>query len=308
VSTKEDTSKFDMDLSMSDLNIAQSFASLDLFQTLAPLASALQGKITSDIKLSGNLKDDMTPNLASLSGNLLAQIFATQVDAQKAPLLSALDGKLSFLDTKDLNLQDLKTALSFENGTVKVKPFTVNYKDIAVDVAGGHSFDQQLAYTATLQVPAKYLGSEVNNLIAKIDEEELVDLTIPVTANIGGGYTSPEVSTDLSSGVKQLTTQLVEIQKNKLINQGKDSTKDLLGGLLASNSSSQDSTATESEESDVKQVLGGLLGDSETQKEKDSTVAAKDSANTKDPIKDAAKEVLGGLFSKKKKSKKDSVN
>ncbi|NAS13905.1 AsmA-like C-terminal region-containing protein [Poritiphilus flavus] len=306
VSTKEETSSFDMDLSMSDLNIGQSFASLDLFKTLAPLASALQGKITSDINISGNLKEDMTPNLASISGDLLAKIFATEVDAQKAPLLSALDSKLSFLDTKDLNLQDLKTALSFENGTVKVKPFTINYNDIAVEVAGGHSFDQKLAYTATLQVPAKYLGNEVNNLIAKIDEQELENLTIPVTANIGGGYTSPEVSTDLTSGVKQLTAQLVDIQKKKLINQGKDGAKDLLGGLLASNNSSQDSTTTESDEPAVKQVLGGILGDSETQK--DSTVAQKDSVKTKDPIKDAAKEVLGGLFSRKKKSKKDSVN
>ncbi|MEM7712082.1 MAG: hypothetical protein AAF349_00560, partial [Cyanobacteria bacterium P01_A01_bin.68] len=35
-------------------------------------------------------------------------------------------------------------------------------------------------------VPAKYLGSEVNGLIAKLDDNSLEDLTIPVVANIGG--------------------------------------------------------------------------------------------------------------------------
>ena len=68
-------------------------------------------------------------------------------------------------------------------------------------------------YKATLQVPAKYLGSEITKLIAKIDDSSLQNLTIPVVANIGGLYNSPQVSTDLTSGVKQLTTKLIEIEK-----------------------------------------------------------------------------------------------
>jgi hypothetical protein len=215
------------------------------------------------------------------------------VDAQKAPLLSALDNKLNFLNTKDLDLQGLKTALSFDNGTVKVKPFTVNYKDIAVNVDGGHSFDRQMQYKATLDVPAKYLGSEVNKLIAQMNDESLKEVTIPVTANIGGNFTSPTVTTDLSSSVKTLTTKLVEIQKQKLVNQGKDKAKDLLSDVFKKDNT--DSTATQS--SGVKEALGNLLGGDK----------AKDTTTTKteeDPVKNTAKSILGGLL----KKKKDTVN
>ena len=189
--------------------------------------------------------------------------FQLKVDTQDAPLLAALDGQLQFLDLEKLNLKDLKTTLSFDNGKVSVKPFTLKYQDLAINFSGSHTFDKQLEYKASLEVPAKYLGTEVNNLIAKIDDDSLKDLTIPVTANIGGNYTSPKVSTDLTSGIKSLTTQLVEIQKQKLIDQGKDKAKDLLGDLLNKDKDSTTTDSTQASGSDVKEVLGGLLGKKE---------------------------------------------
>ncbi|WP_350290380.1 AsmA-like C-terminal region-containing protein [uncultured Croceitalea sp.] len=296
VSTKSEISTFDMALGMESFKIGESFKALDMFKVLAPVANALQGKLNSTIKLSGNLEDDMTPNLGALTGNVLAEVLSTNLDTKNAPLLKALDGKLSFLDLEAIDLKGLKTALSFDNGKVKVKPFALKYKDIAINVDGSHTFDRQLQYKATLDVPAKYLGAEVNNLIAKIDDSSLKDLTIPVIANIGGNYTSPNVTTDLTSGVSKLTQQLVEIQKQKLLNQGKDKAKDLLGGLLGN----KDSTATDATNTSAADVLGSLLGN----KKKDSTQT--DSTKKKDAVKDAAGSILGGLLGKKKQ--KDTVN
>ncbi len=297
VSTKGEISTFDMDLGMDNFNIGESFSSLELFKVLAPLASALQGKLNSDVKISGNLKEDFTPNLATISGGLLAELLSTKVDAKNAPLLSAFDSKLSFLDTKDLDLSDLKTALSFENGSVKVKPFTINYKDIAVNVDGSHTFDKQLQYKATLDVPAKYLGSDVNNLIAQMDDSSLENLTIPVVANIGGNYASPTVSTDLSSGVSKLTKQLVDIQKQKLLNEGKDKAKDLIAGVFKND----DKDSTNNQSSGVKEALGSLLGGAKKDSTQTDSIATKE-----DPVKNTAKSILGGLLGKKKK--KDTVN
>ncbi|SFB89175.1 AsmA-like C-terminal region [Flagellimonas taeanensis] len=297
VSTKEANSTFDVDLGMSNFNIGESFAGLDLFKVLTPLASAIQGKLNSDIKISGNLKDDFTPNLATISGNLLAELLSPKVDTEKAPLVSALDSKLNFLNTKEINLDGLKTALSFDNGTVSVKPFTLKYKDIAINVAGSHSFEKQLEYKATLDVPAKYLGAEVNKLIAQLNDDSLGEVTVPVTANIGGNFTNPTVSTDLTSGVKTLTTKLVEIQKQKLVNQGKDKAKDLLSDVFKKNEG--DTTSTKS--SGVKETLGNLLGG-------DKKITTTDTTKTttkEEDVKNTAKSVLGGLLGKKKK---DTVN
>lgn len=278
---------------------------------MAPVANALEGKLNSKIDISGLLKDDFTPDLGSVSGKVLAELLATDLSPEKAKVLNALSSKLDFISPGKINLQGLKTALSFENGTVKVKPFSINYEDIVIDVDGGHTFDKKLAYKATLNVPAKYLGKEVNNLIAKIDEQQLQNLSIPVTANIGGLYSAPDINTDLTSGIKQLTTQLVAIQKQKMINQGKDKAQDLIGGLLSGNTKTNDSSkATDSTTVGVKQVLGDILVKSS--QKKDTTLLKNDTTiKKKDPVKEAAKDILGGFLGKKKKDtatvKKDSI-
>ena len=221
--------------------------------------------------------------------------------------MNSLVSKLNFIDLKQFNLKDLKTSLSFKDGIVVVKPFTLNYKDIAINVDGNHSFDQKLNYKATLQVPAKYLGSDITKLIAKIDDAALTDLTIPVVANIGGLYNSPTVTTDLTSGVKQLTTKLVEVEKQKLINKGTDKAKDLIGGLISGNkvkTDSIDKTGT-STKPNAKDILGGILA---TKKDTTSTAVKKDSIpvkTDKEAVKEKAKDILGGFLGKKKK---DSTN
>ncbi len=294
VSTKQEIPNFDMKLDMSQLQIAETFKSLELFKSLAPIAQVLQGKLNSDISLSGNLTDDLLPDLMTLSGNILANIKTEKIDAEKAPLLSALDSKLNFIDLDQLDLKDLKTKMSFENGLVSVEPFTVNYKDIAINVAGNHTFDKKLDYIATMDVPAKYLGDEVNKLLAQIGEEDLENLTIPVVANIGGNYSSPNVTTDLTSGLKSLTSKLVEIQKQKLVNKGKDKVKDLIGDAIGGDDKDG------AKKQDAKEIIGDLLGNTK----KDSVSTKTDSVPKKkeeDVAKEKAKDILGGLLGGKKK-------
>ncbi len=296
VSTKGTDSTFDLDLGMHNFNIRDSFEGLELFKVLTPLATALEGKLNSDINISGLLKDDFTPNLATISGNLLAELLSTSVNTEKTPLIAALDSKLNFLDSKQIDLDGLKTALSFDNGSVRVKPFTLNYKDIAINVDGSHGFDRQMDYTATLEVPAKYLGSEVSNLIAQMNDQSLAEVTVPVTASIGGNFSSPSVSTNLASSVKTLTSRLVEVQKQKLMDQGKDKAKDLLSDLLKKDGSDSTTTSTQG---GVKEALGTLLGGD------DKTTPDSTKSSVQDQGKEAAKSILGGLLGKKKKDTVD---
>jgi hypothetical protein len=310
VSTREAQPDFNMQLGMSGFRISETFQALDLFRALAPVASALEGTLNSQIDISGLLNNDFTPNLSTISGKALAEIFGTELKPDKANILNALGSNLNFIKAGDFDIKGLKTALSFENGRVQVKPFTINYKDIAIKVDGGHGFDRSLNYHATMQVPAHYLGKEVNDLIARIDEKELKDLSVPVTATIGGNYSEPQVKSDLTSGVKSLTNQLVEIQKQKLINQGKGKANELIGGLLSQGADKEDSVKTgDSGQDAVKEAVGGLLGGGS---KKTSTAKTDSTVVAQDPVQETAKSIIGGLLGKKKKEstpvKKDSLN
>ncbi|GAL61008.1 AsmA-like C-terminal region-containing protein [Algibacter lectus] len=293
VSTKTETPTFNFNLGANDFDISKSFKGLELLQNLAPIAKILQGKLNTTINLSGSLDKDFAPNLSTVSGNALAELLTTNLSENESGLLSKLENSLSFIDFTKLDLKDLKTKLEFANGQVSVKPFDLKYKDIAITVSGAHGFDQTLNYNAIFNVPAKYLGSDITSLISKIDSEEANNITIPVTANIGGSYTSPTVKTDLTSGVTNLTKQLVEIEKQKLLNKGKDKVTDLIGGIINGNKTKTDSTQTEQTNA-VKDVLGGIIGNKTTKTDSTQTTPSNNTTN-------AVKNVLGGFLKKKTK-------
>ena len=295
VSTKEDTPTFNLNLGAKGFDISKSFKDLELLQNLAPIAKLLQGKLNTNLNLSGKLDKEFSPDLSTVSGNALAELLTTKINTNEGELFNKLEGALGFIDFDKLDLKDVKTKLAFANGKVSVKPFDLKYEDISISVSGTHGFDKTLAYSAVFNVPAKYLGSEVNRLIGKINDNEVGNITIPVTANIGGSYTSPTVKTDLTSGVSNLTKQLIEIEKQKLLNQGKDKVKDLIDDVIGGNKTKTDSVKQKQNDA-VQDVLGSILKGS---KKADST-----KTNT---TEDAVKNILGGLLGNKKK-KQDTIN
>ena len=301
ISTKNETPTFNMILGADGFDIAKSFKDLELLQNLAPIAKLLQGKLNTSINLSGTLDQEFSPNLSTISGNALAELLTSSIsNSNQDGLISKLSGALSFVDFSKLDLKDLKTKLEFANGKVSVKPFDLKYKDIGITVSGSHGFDQSIGYNAVFNVPAKYLGSDVNQLIGKINDPQVNQITIPITANIGGSYTSPTVKTDLTSGITNLTKQLIEIEKQKLLNQGKDKVAGLIGNMIGGNKTKTDSLKQQ-QNNNVKEVLGGIISGNKT-KTDTTSVETPTKTNT---TENAVKNVLGGLL---KKKKKDTVN
>ena len=265
VNTQKEKPTFDMKLGIKSFDIAQSFTSLDLLQSLSPIAGAMSGKLNSDIDLSGSLNDDFTLNLASVSGKALAELLTTSINPEKTKALSLLNDKLSFIDLTKLDLSDIKTYLSFKDGQVVVKPFDLKYNDIGITVGGSHGFDKTMNYNVTLNVPAKYLGNEAEGLLSKLSAKEQQNITVPVTANITGNMMSPSVKTDMSSSVSKLSQKLIDQQKDKLVN-------DALGSLLGGKKKDSTSTTTKKDETvkKVTDVLGGLFGKKKKTQQKDT--------------------------------------
>lgn len=269
VSTKEKTPKFNMDLSLNQVDIAQSFTQLDMLKKIAPIAGIINGKLNSTIQLSGNLDaKEMTPLLSSLTGDLIGQLLSTTINSSNSTLLTALTSNIKFLDLKKMNLNDLKAAITFKDGKVNVKPFDIKYQDIKVNVGGTHGFDQSMNYTLKFDVPAKYLGTEANALIAKLSPADAKKLeTIPVNAMLSGSFSQPKITTDIKAATTSIVTALVKQQKERLIGQGTSALSDFLNKNKKPADTTKPATAT----------------------------------TPKEEIKTKAKDLLNGLFNKKKK-------
>ncbi|MFV8371064.1 AsmA-like C-terminal region-containing protein [Flavobacterium sp. LB2P74] len=274
VSTKGKTPVFNMDLKLNQVDIAQSFSQLDMLKKIAPIAGIINGKLNSTIKLNGNLDATaLTPDLKTLTGDLLGQLLSTTVNATNSTLLTALGANLKFIDVSKINLNDLKAAVTFKDGKVNVKPFDIKYKDIKATIGGTHGFDQSMNYNLKFDVPAKYLGSEANALIAKLSAADAAKLeSFPINAVLVGNFTNPKITTDINTAVTKLTTQLVNQQKDRLVKQGTSALTDYIN---------------------------------KNKKPSDTAKAA--TPATKEEVKAKATELLNGLFNKKKKVEEPKV-
>ncbi|RTY86937.1 AsmA-like C-terminal region-containing protein [Flavobacterium sp. RSP15] len=272
VSTKGKTLVFNMDLKLNQVDIAQSFNQLDLLKKIAPISGIINGKLNSSIKLNGNLDATaLTPDLKTLTGDLLGQLLSTTVNSTNSTLLTALGANLKFIDVSKINLNDLKAAVTFKDGKVNVKPFDIKYKDIKATIGGTHGFDQSMNYNLKFDVPAKYLGSEANALIAKLSAADAAKLeSFPINAVLVGNFTNPKITTDINNAVAKLTTQLINQQKDRLVKQGTSALTDYIN----KNKKPGDTTKTATPKIPV----------------------------TKEEVKSKAAALLNGFFNKKSKA------
>ena len=261
VSTKGKTSTFKMDLKLDQLNISDSFTKLTMLAAIAPIAKTIGGKINSTINVAGNLNDDMTPNLKTITGNLFGKLLDPKLNSSNSKALSLLDGKVDFLDISKLNLDGINAYFAFKDGQVNVKPIPIKYKDIGLEISGNHTFDNVMNYTINFDLPVKYLGTEVTNLLAKLSPKDAAEVkSVPVKTNLTGNFSSPNFSTNIKEATSNLVKDLVEKQKQSLIDKGKNKLTDLLG-------IKKDSTKKDDAKDKIKGVLGNLLG----KKKKDTT-------------------------------------
>lgn len=289
VSTQGIKPLFDMNLNLNALDISSAFTQLEMLEKIAPIAGVISGKINSTIKLNGKLDaKELTPDLATLTGDLIGQLLETKVNADKSKLLSSLDSHLNFIDFEKLNIDKLKTHLTFENGKVNIQPIDLSYDDINIEFGGTHGFDQSMNYGVTFDVPAKYLGKEVTGLLANLSGNEANTMTVPIKANITGDFSNPKIQTDMKQVVTNLTNQIVEKQKTELVNKGKDALEDAIGKDVDIPTSKEE---INQKVEDAKEEINQKI---EEKKEE-----------AKEEAKDKAKEALRDLLNKKKDKEKD---
>jgi hypothetical protein len=258
ISTKGKIPTFDMDLNLKQVDIEQSFTQLDLLKKIAPIAGIVNGKLNSIIKLNGTLNPTaMTPDLKTLTGDLIGQFLSTTISADNSTLLTTLTSNIKFIDLSKINLNDIKAALSFKDGKVNVKPFNIKYQDVKAVVSGTHGFDQSMNYNLKFDVPAKYLGNEANALISKLSPSDAAKLeNIPITAFVTGTFTNPKVTTDTKAAVTNFAKQITNQQKDKLIKQGTSELDKLLNN---GSKTPADTTKTKTPKEEIKTKATDIL-------------------------------------------------
>ena len=250
--------KYDFDMKIDALSIQQAAASFSVVKTYAPIAGLVNGNFGTDFKISGELKQDMMPNLATVSGAGLIKI--AQAALRQSKLVSGVTAITKLDDTDEVTLKDVIMSATIQNGKLSVKPFDVKFGKYTTNVAGSTNLDGTIDYVLKMNVPAGTLGAQYQGLLAGLtgNTNANPNQDIPISIAIGGTYNNPQSKLLLTEQkqqvqqakeavkeeVKETVTQVVEEKKDQLVKDLTEGQKprDVINNLLKPDTTRKDST------------------------------------------------------------------
>lgn len=296
---------FDLGLAVKDISIPQSFQSVSMVQTFAPVAKNMSGLFNSNFSISGVLGEDFMPDLSSISGSGLIEVLEASLG--NSNILSGLSGVTKLADVATATLDKVKMQAEIKDGKLFVKPFNVRLGDYQSQVSGSTGIDGNIDYTISMNVPSGKVGTQVNTLVSNLvgSQQSLVGQNLVINVGMTGSFLDPNF------GIRSVTSEKGETYKEQVTNQVKaevkaktDSVKQVAEDKVAAVKDSANTLVN------AKKDSLAVLADSLVNAKKDtlSTLAAdklgvnKDSVDSKlKDVKDKAKGALKGLLKKKKK-------
>ena len=287
--------KYDFDLDIQNMSIQQSFTSLSMVQGYAPIAQFINGDFSTDFKISGELDDEMMPDLATVNaGGLLKIAQAAIQDTEKVKLVSSITSLANLDKGSVVTFKDVLMSATIENGRMSTDPFDIKIGDYKTTVAGSTGLDQSLGYDLDMLIPAGNLGKEFNQFVSQYAGGSGTDNDLfPVKLKVGGTFTNPKVQMDLSAAREQLKTTATTKAKEKAGEQAQELLKNV-------------------KDDKTRQLIGSLLG-TEPEPEVTTETTAQPTADTtkteEKPVEDLqkkaeekAREAIQNLFKRKKKN------
>ena len=205
------------DYDVKGVDIEQTAAFFGAIETIAPILKKCKGKISTNMKVSTELDQNMEPvyNTINGAGGLLANNLTVEG-------IKSLEKIADLLKVKELATQSedkLKLAFSFTNGRAIVNPFDLKLSGINSTISGSTGFDETIDYDVMMQVPKAKLGNKANEVAeslfgkAKLGGKQLtIPDVIPVKFKIGGTVTNPKVV----GGLKDKASSMVTDVKDKV--------------------------------------------------------------------------------------------
>lgn len=296
-STKESRKKPDISLSydVKGLDVQKTFYAFNTVQKLMPAGQFIAGKLSSQLRFTGKLGEDMMPDLSSLTGE--GSLLLIEGFLKKFAPLDKLASTLNVKELEAISLKDVKNYIEFTNGKVLVKPFKLKVKDIEMEIGGMHGFDQTLDYIVNMKVPRAMMGEKgnqfVNNLVTQVNNKGVpvkVSDVVNLNVKMGGTITNPQLKTDLKQSATTLADDLKQ-QAQDFAKQKIDSTKTAVTSAVKDTLASAKKQVTTALQDELKKQLSGS---------KDST----GNQGPKKKLEETGKGLIDNLnpFKKKKKA------
>lgn len=266
----------DMSFDVNNMVISEVFTKVETAKQFAPALSQALGNFSMKMKMNTALGENMMPLLNSISSDGTFDTKEVQVVGIKA--LDKLAEKLNLQELNNPKLKNLFLKFAIKDGSIVTEPFTASSNGIKMEVSGSSKLDQTLNYTATINLPG-------------------ASAKLPQTANviIGGTFTDPKISLDLSAAKEQVKAEITKAV-DKVATKALEEAKATQQKMIANAQKQGEKLRTE-----AKAAGDRIVEEAEAKAEKMTKSA-------KTPIEKAAKKKAGEALVKEAKKQADKLN
>jgi vacuolar-type H+-ATPase subunit H len=230
----------DMDVQVKNVDVKQSFQSFCSVQKFAPIANKLNGIISTKLKFKGALRQDMMPELTSVSASGL--LLSDVLGLANLNTFGKIADVLKIDKLRNPSLENINLSFDVNNGKATVKPMDFKLGSYKANISGTTGLDQVLNFVLTLDIPKSEFGSKANSVLDGLVKDagkkgvnvSLGDI-IPVTILIGGTATDPKITTGIKSAMAGLAEDMkkqaiaeVEKKKEELVAKAKTEATNLI--------------------------------------------------------------------------------
>ena len=235
--------KFDLAMSLRQMDFQKAFNTFNTFQAIAPLGKWLQGAFDTEFKFSSDLTKDLMPDLATL--NMDGMLHTLNGAIQGFGPLEQIGNKLNVEALKSISLKDTKNWFTVKGGAVELKEFDHKFGDIAMKIGGIHKLTGGMEYKIVAKIPRdkignnplgaaansglEFLGKEASKAGLNLDAGEFVNVQINLTGSIKEPKLAFKVlGTDGQASLKDAVVNKVEDEVKKQLDEVKTEVKSQL--------------------------------------------------------------------------------
>ncbi len=258
---------FDMNVKVDQVQAAELYSYAAGLNRFARLGDFLSGRISTEARLSGDLREDFSLDPASLSSLGTLETHGAQL--VNHPLQNSLAAYLDAPQLSSLAISDWLQPFEIQDGRLSFEKLSFKADQMELKGSGWQALDGSLGMELDLILPKSMSNQALKELPAELRPVLLGDSgeQIQLPMRVSGQFRSPRVALDtriLSARAESLLRQKLTQEQQRLADQlgdqlGREAGQ-LLEGLLGTEAADSSRTGAKPEEK-LKKGVQGLLKD-----------------------------------------------
>lgn len=209
---------YGMDIDIRNLVIVEALKYFPSLAKLAPILEHIKGKFNTNVKMTGDLKESMSPILEHINGTGFFEVIEGKLVG--SPITAKMAEMTKIGELKEMTLNGAKSTFDIKDGWMKVAPFDVHIpqKDIHLNISGRQNLGGALDYLVKIDAAFGKIGQAIQEALGKLGGLDIFKKPpqrIKVDLQIGGTGKNPKIVGIGKGTAEDAKAQIEEEVKNK---------------------------------------------------------------------------------------------